>query len=87
MVKEVTQNIDAVSAVESQVTATARPEEPQLQDITTLAKELSTPSKLAGMMRHYGWAEGLAMTQEEFIKAQDDWLKSPVAGKRGGESR
>lgn len=91
MVKEVTGNTDnKVPSGESVVTTKVRseePEDPKLRDIATLAKELSTPSMLAGMMRHYGWAEGLVMTQEEFIKAQDTWLISPVTGKNGGESK
>jgi hypothetical protein len=38
-------------------------------------------SVFAGVMKANGWAEGLEMTEDEFKKAVDNWLKSPVGPK------
>ncbi|QGP91705.1 hypothetical protein MGLY_10470 [Neomoorella glycerini] len=46
------------------------------------AKQNLRPSILAGMKMSYGWADGLAMTDEDFNKAKDDWLKRPVHGRK-----
>lgn len=46
------------------------------------AKQNLRPSILVGMKSSYGWADGLAMTEEEFDKAKKDWLKRPVHGRK-----
>ncbi|GAB6173280.1 MAG: hypothetical protein QMC95_06530 [Desulfitobacteriaceae bacterium] len=57
-----------------------------LEPIEKLAQELCSPSVFTGMKHHYGWADGLSTTREEFIKARDAWLKTPVSGNpKGGK--
>ncbi len=46
------------------------------------AKQNLRPSILAGMKMSYGWAEGLAMTEDDFNKAKNNWLKRPVYGRK-----
>ncbi|GAB6170782.1 hypothetical protein JCM15765_02600 [Paradesulfitobacterium aromaticivorans] len=61
--------------------------EKPLVTIEELAKGLCSPSELAGMKQHYGWAEGLAMTRDDFIAARDAWLKGPIAGSTKGGNK
>lgn len=53
----------------------------ELRTIEALAKAAGTPDwVLAGATVHYGWGAGKEMTEQEYRKAIDRFLSSPIGG-------
>lgn len=64
----------------SKRTETAAPAtETQLLTIDELAeKHRVSAAVLAGIKAAQGWADGLSMTDDQFLKARDRWLRSGI---------
>lgn len=63
--------------VATKKTEEVKNDKPVLFSIEELAQNLR-PSVFAGMKKALGWAEGLKMTEEDFNKAKEKWLKQSV---------
>lgn len=56
--------------------------EPELVPVEELAARNAVPAwMLKGLMAANGWGQGKQVTEAEFLKARDKWLKGPMKRK------
>lgn len=57
------------------------PKIPEEYTIEDLAQKHRVPGwAIAGLKAAYNWGQGKTLTEAQFLKQRDDWLKRPMGG-------
>lgn len=66
----------------AEITEVVGSQEPQYVAIEELKDKLTVSESIFRALKvNYDWADGLVMTEEEFMKAYDNWLSNPINGR------